>query len=169
MRGVLVVLAVLSAFACGRERQAPTRGPFRGAPVVVISIDTVRADRLPLYGYQNGSTPTLDRLGREGVVFDDLYSHCPLTLPSHASLFTGLLPFHHGVRDNMGYSVRHDERTLASRFKEAGYTTGGAVSAFVLRHQTGIGVGFDFFDDLIEVAGTGESLSDTQRDGAGNG
>src|SRR5439155_15351882 len=83
-----------------------------------------------------------------------------------ASLVTGLLPLHHGVRDNIGYSVRADERTLAGRFKAAGYATGAAVSAFVLRHQTGIASGFDFFDDRIEVAGTGESLSDTQRDGA---
>ena len=74
-----------------------------------------------------------------------------MTLPSHTSLLTGLLPLRHGVRDNIGYSVRTSERTLASRFKAAGYATGAAVSAFVLRHQTGIGLGFDFFDDLIEV------------------
>src|SRR5437899_6744800 len=139
---------------------------FPGAPVILISIDTLRADHLPLYGYRNGSTPTLDRLGRQGVVFEDLYSHCPLTLPSHASLLPGPLPLPHGVRANIRYSVRPAERTLAVRFKAAGYATGAAVSAFVLRHQTGIGRGLDFFDDRIEVAGTGESLSDTQRDGA---
>src|SRR5204863_4806016 len=122
----------------------------QGAPVVLISIATLRADHLSLYGYRSGSTPTLDRLGREGVVFEDVYSHCPLTLPSHASLLTGLLPPHHGVRDNIGYSLGPDERTLAARFKAAGYATGAAVSAFVLRHQTGIGRGFDFFDDRIE-------------------
>ena len=132
---------------------------------MLISIDTLRADRLPLYGYRAGSTPALDRLGREGIVFDDVYSHCPLTLPSHASLLTGLLPFHHGVRDNIGYALGTDQQTLASRFKAAGYATGGAVSAYVLRHQTGINRGFDFFDDGIEVAGTGESLADSQRDG----
>ena len=107
----------------------------------------------------------LDRLGREGIVLEDLYSHVPLTLPSHTSLLTGLLPFHHGVRDNIGYTVRPGERTLAARFKAAGYATGAAVSSYTLRRQTGIAQGFDFFDDAIEVAGTGESLSDTRRDG----
>ena len=159
---LLAALALAALAACGRgTRTAAIPERFPGAPVILISIDTLRADHLPLYGYRNGSTPTLDRLGREGIVFEDLYSHCPLTLPSHASLVTGLLPFHHGVRDNIGYSVRADERTLAVRFKSAGYATGAAVSAFVLRHQTGIGRGFDFFDDRIEVAGTGESLSDS--------
>src|SRR5438105_1770725 len=153
--------------SCRGAHESPSQyGPFRDAPVILISIDTLRADRLPLYGYSTGSTPTLDALGRTAFVFDDVYSHCPLTLPSHASLLTGMLPFHHGVRDNIGYSLRASERTLAGRFKAAGYATGAAVSAFVLRHQTGIASGFDFFDDRIEVAGTGESLSDTQRDGA---
>jgi choline-sulfatase len=160
-------LALASMAACGRGTVAPAAGQhYPDAPVILISIDTLRADHLPLYGYRGGSTPTLDRLGREGIVFEDVYSHCPLTLPSHASLLTGTLPVHHGVRDNIGYAVRADERTLAVRFKAGGYATGAAVSAFVLRHQTGIGRGFDFFDDRIEMAGTGESLSDTQRDGA---
>jgi choline-sulfatase len=167
VRVVSIVLILISLAACQGGRQAGLASRvFRGAPVVLISIDTLRADRLPLYGYEKGSTPILDRLGRDSIVFENLYSHCPLTLPSHASLMTGRLPFHHGVRDNIGYILRPDERTLARRFKDAGYATGGAVSAFVLRHQTGIGLGFDFFDDRIEMAGTGESLSDTQRDGA---
>jgi len=152
--------------ACGRERSSSATTRYRDAPVILISIDTLRADHLGSYGYRNGSTPILDRLGREAIVLEDLYSHCPLTLPSHASLMTGLLPVHHGVRDNIGYTLRSDQRTLASRFKAAGYATGGAVSAFVLRHQTGIAQGFDFFDDAIEIAGTGESLSESQRDGA---
>jgi tetratricopeptide (TPR) repeat protein len=133
---------------------------------VLISIDTLRADHLPLYGYRNGSTPALDRFGRDAIVFDNAYSQVPLTLPSHASLLTGRLPLHHGVRDNIGYAVAADERTLAVRLKDLGYATGGAVSAFVLRHQTGIARGFDRFDDALIVAGTGESLSETQRDGA---
>ncbi|PYR56755.1 MAG: hypothetical protein DMF91_21235, partial [Acidobacteria bacterium] len=158
-------LFALCVVSCSRAHPNVRAGQYSGAPVILISIDTLRADRLPLYGYAAGSTPVLDRLGREGIVFDDVYSHCPLTLPSHASLFTGLLPFHHGLRDNIGYTLKNDQQTLAGRFKTAGYATGGAVSAYVLRHQTGINRGFDFFDDGIEVAGTGESLSDSQRDG----
>jgi arylsulfatase A-like enzyme/tetratricopeptide (TPR) repeat protein len=159
------LLFALFVASCARAHPDVHAGQYAGAPVILISIDTLRADRLPVYGYAAGSTPVLDRLGREAVVFDDVYSHCPLTLPSHASLLTGLLPFHHGVRDNIGYALKNDQQTLASRFKAAGYATGGAVSAYVLRHQTGINRGFDFFDDGIEVAGTGESLSDSQRDG----
>src|SRR5947208_4176851 len=162
---IFALLAALSFGACNRTHPAVRAGQYSGAPVILISIDTVRADRLPLYGYAAGSTPVLDRLGRDGIVFDDLYSHCPLTLPSHSSLLTGLVPFRHGVRDNIGYALKPDQHTLASRFKAAGYATGGAVSTYVLRHQTGIDRGFDFFDDRIEVAGTGESLSDSQRDG----
>ncbi|OLC46345.1 MAG: hypothetical protein AUH43_14390 [Acidobacteria bacterium 13_1_40CM_65_14] len=165
-RSIACALAVVAAAAgCERTPSSIAADRFRGAPVILISIDTLRADHLPAYGYGAGSTPAIDRLARSGVVFDEAYSQCPLTLPSHTSLLTGRLPFHHGVRDNIGYTVADDERTLAARFKAAGYATGGAVSSYVLRHQTGIGRGFDFFDDLMEVAGTGESLSETQRDG----
>ena len=107
----------------------------------------------------------LERLGRDAIVFDDVYSHGPLTLPSHASLLTGLLPTHHGVRDNIGYALKPTGRTVAARFKSAGYATGAAVSASVLRRQTGIAEGFDFFDAAIEVSGAGDSLGDRQRDG----
>lgn len=150
-------------WGCGREPSHPVSYP--GASVVLISIDTLRADRLPVYGYAEGSTPRLNQLAQSAIVFDDVYSHIPLTLPSHASLLTGLLPFRHGVRDNVGYSMRPTEATLATRFKAAGYATGAAVSSFVLRHQTGIAAGFDFFDDRIETTGTGEALSESQRDG----
>jgi choline-sulfatase len=141
-------------------------GPYPGAPVILVSIDTLRADHLSLYGYRHGSTPRLEGLGRESVVFDAAYSHCPLTLPSHASLFTGLLPPHHGVRDNLGFTLRPAHRTLAARFKAAGWSTGAAVSAFVLRSPTGIAQGFDFYEDALEVEGAPESLADLRRDGA---
>src|SRR5205814_3948461 len=158
------VLLALSV-GCGRGESGSLGAQYRSVPIILISIDTLRADHLPLYGYRNGSTPVLDRLGREAIVFDDVYSHGPLTLPSHASLLTGLLPPHHGVRDNIGYALKPASRTLAARFKSAGYATGAAVSAYVLRRQTGVADGFDFFDDAIEMAGAGESLADTQRDG----
>src|SRR5262249_10627991 len=161
----LSIAAIASAIALGSCSRAAPVGLYRDAPVILISIDTLRADRLPMYGYRGGSTPELDALQRNAIVFDDLYSHAPLTLPSHASLLTGLLPTRHGVRDNLGYVLGEDRATIASRFKSAGYATGAAVSAYVLRHQTGIAHGFDFFDDAIEVAGSGDSLADNQRDG----
>ena len=164
----LALALALAAFgaACSRTPPPVAADVFRGAPIVLISIDTLRADHLPAYGYRAGSTPAIDRLAGGGVVFEDVYSQCPLTLPSHASLLTGRLPLHHGVRDNIGYAVAADEQTLASRLKAAGYATGGAVSSYVLRRQTGIARGFDLFDDALTITGTGESLSETQRDGA---
>jgi choline-sulfatase len=168
MRGVALIVAfALAAGGCARRQPEEIRpGAFRNAPLILISIDTLRADHLELYGYKAGSTPNLVQLGRQGIVFEDVYSHVPLTLPAHASLFTGSLPTRHGVRDNIGYTLDANLPTLAGRLKAAGYRTGAAVSSFVLRRQTGIARDFDFFDDRIEVTGSGDSLSESQRDGS---
>jgi Tfp pilus assembly protein PilF len=136
------------------------------ASVLLVSIDTLRADHLPLYGYPRGSTPTIDALGREGIVFDNVYSHCPLTLPAHASMLTGLIPPHHGVHDNAGFTLKPGTRTLAARFHDAGRATGAAVSAFVLRRATGIAQGFDRYDDEIVQDASLEDMGEQQRDGA---
>jgi tetratricopeptide (TPR) repeat protein len=157
-RLVAVVLAVAGTASC----RGAGGGSGPSPSVVLVSIDTLRADRLALYGYAAGSTPTFARLGREGIVFDEAYSHCPLTLPAHSSLFTGLLPPQHGVRDNLGFTLR-TPRTLAARFKAAGFKTGGAVSAFVLRKETGIAEGFELWDDKIEAS---DSPLTAARDGA---
>jgi arylsulfatase A-like enzyme/tetratricopeptide (TPR) repeat protein len=161
---LILTLTILPGCARGRDA-APASLSFPGAPVIVISIDTLRADHLSTYGYRGGSSPAIDRLAAAGLVFEEAFSQTPLTLPSHTTLLSGRLPLHHGVRDNIGYTVAPEERTLATRLKSAGYATGAAVSSFVLRHQTGIDRGFDFFDDRFTIAGTGESLADTQRDG----
>jgi arylsulfatase A-like enzyme/Tfp pilus assembly protein PilF len=166
MRPVVVVLvAALAASAC-RSHVPTSAVTYPDAPIVLISIDTLRADHLPLYGYKPGSTPNIDRLGREGIVFEGLFSHCPLTLPAHASLLTGLLPPHHGVRDNLGFRLAPEHRTLAARLRAAGLRTGGAVSAYVLRAATGMAQGFEFYDDALEVEGGTESLGNLQRDGS---
>ena len=159
-----IVLAGAALWSC-RSPPDPDAA-LRTAPIVLISIDTLRADRLPAYGYAAGRTPHIDRLAREGVVFEDAYSHCPLTLPAHASLLTGLLPPRHGVRDNIGFRLGTGHATLASRFKSAGLRTGGAVSAYVLRATTGIAQGFELYDDAIETEGGTESIGTLQRDGA---
>ena len=167
-RAVALVLLALGAAATACGRDAPPRAAllFPRAPIVLISIDTLRADHLAAYGYRGGSTPAIDRLASGGIVFEDAYSQTPLTLPSHATLFTGRLPTRHGVRDNIGFTLAADQQTLASRLKAAGYATGAGVSSYVLRRQTGVAAGFDFFDDEVTIAGTGESLSESQRDGA---
>lgn len=115
--------------------------------VVLVSIDTLRSDRLPAYGYTAGRTPAIDRLARDGVVFERAFAQVPLTLPSHASMFTGRLPPVHGVRNNVGFSLAGDRGpTLASLFADAGWQTAGAASTFVLRADTGISRGFARWD-----------------------
>jgi choline-sulfatase len=160
-RVTATVALVLLLAGCGSRRET-----WPEASVVLISIDTLRADHLPLYGYAHGSTPAIDALGREGIVFDNVYSHCPLTLPAHASMLTGLTPPHHGVHDNAGFTLKPGARTLAARFHDTGRATGAAVSAFVLRSATGIAQGFDRYDDEIVQDPSLEDMGSQQRDGA---
>jgi arylsulfatase A-like enzyme/Tfp pilus assembly protein PilF len=157
---------LLTALAAGGGCGAREAGPWPDAPVVLVSIDTLRADHLTLYGYRRGATPHLDAFGREAVVFEDAYSHCPLTLPAHASMLTGLLPPRHGVRDNAGFTLAPEARTLAARLAGAGYATGAAVSSYVLRAGTGIARGFELYDDAIERDASREDMAEQQRDGA---
>lgn len=170
-RRVLVGLpALLLAFApaCSGpgpagSRQAPTHP---GAPVVLISIDTLRSDHLPAYGYSRVETPNLDALVRDSVLFERAFASCPLTLPSHVTLLTGLAPPTHGVRDNIGYTLDPKAHpTLAGRLRNVGYATGGAVSAWVLRGATGLADGFDSYDDTIEKPPGSQSASEAQRSG----
>ena len=126
------------------------RGDFRGAPVIVISIDTLRSDRLPAYGYANGSTPAIDALAEDGILFERAYSNVPLTLPSHVSILTGLLPPAHGVRNNLGY--RYDAKKhppITAALRSAGYQSAAMISSYVLRGNSGLTDAFDFYDDAI--------------------
>jgi arylsulfatase A-like enzyme/predicted negative regulator of RcsB-dependent stress response len=134
-------------------------------PVVLVSIDTLRADRLPAYGYTGVATPQLESLRRDGVVFDNAWSPCPMTLPSHVSMLTGQLPPVHGVRNNVGF--RWDARAqphLPGWLKAQGYVTGAAVSAYVLRAQTGLGAAFDEYDDTLDPRAS-QAFADQQRPG----
>jgi arylsulfatase A-like enzyme/Flp pilus assembly protein TadD len=133
--------------------------------VIVISIDTLRADHLPAWGAQGVTTPNIDRLASDGVTYRNAYSQVPLTLPSHASLFTGLLPMDHGVRDNVGYRVTARDHTLPRVLQQTGYATGAAVSAYVLRGSTGLSALFEWYDDPITFSGTAD-LGSIQRSGA---
>ena len=146
--GGILLLVVLPS--CGRTRRAPAGLRYERAPLVLISVDTLRSDRLPMYGYRKLEAPALGRLRSESILFERAYSHIPLTLPSHVSLFTGLEPGAHGVLDNSGYRLDPALPTLAELLKKGGYATGGAVSAIVLNAQSGIARGFDFWDDKVE-------------------
>jgi arylsulfatase A-like enzyme/Tfp pilus assembly protein PilF len=141
-----------------------------GTPVVLISIDTLRSDHLPAYGYRGVETPAIDAMRRDAVLFEKAYAITPLTFPSHSSLLTGVLPAVHGVRDNVGYSldpkkIRGGELPyLPWILKQHGYATGGAVSAYVLQGKNGLSTGFDLYEDSIEFR-TNTGLGGLQRPG----
>jgi len=155
------VLIAVAALGCHRESAAP---PASRPPVILISVDTLRSDHLPAYGYKSVDTPNIDALRKDSILFTRAYSNVPLTLPSHATILTGKLPADHTVRDNLGFRLPPSVPTIAEVLKKNGYATGASVSAFVLRHETGIARGFDFFDDETEADGQ-KSLARMQRDG----
>ena len=157
---------LLAAFSCSRSREAQSAPRYQDAPIVLISIDTLRADHLPVYGYGAVATPNIDSLAREGVVFDHAWSHCPMTLPSHVSMLTGELPTTHGVRNNLGFHYEPAKHpSLPQRLQAIGYRTGGAVSAYVLRGETGLRGAFQWYDDAVDPS-PGARFREYQRSGA---
>jgi arylsulfatase A-like enzyme/Flp pilus assembly protein TadD len=148
----LVVLAIAAALvAWFWLRREPTAPPSfaRTADqnVLLITIDTLRADALGAYGGR-AATPNLDRLAADGLRFTFAHAHAVVTLPSHTSILTGLYPFQHGVRDNAGYRAADSITTLAEMAKTSGFATGAFVGAFPLDRQFGLAQGFDAYDDL---------------------
>lgn len=121
--------------------------------VLLITLDTTRADHLGCYGHGGIRTPGLDALARDGVLFETAYAPAVITLPSHASILTGLLPPAHGVRANSGQRLSPGTATLAGSLKEAGYRTGAVIGAFVLDARFGLDEGFDSYDDDLPEAG----------------
>jgi arylsulfatase A-like enzyme/Tfp pilus assembly protein PilF len=117
--------------------------------VILITIDTVRADHLGCYGAKDIQTPTLDALAHDGIVFERAISQVPLTWPSHAAILTGLYPFQNGVQDFTGQPLEPRFRSVAQAFQQHGYATGAVVSAFVLDRSWGLARGFDFYDDAF--------------------
>lgn len=147
--GRAVALACILLAGCSGET-SPQRRADR--PVFIVSIDSVRADRLPVYGYSSGRTPALDAFRRDAILYSWAFANAPLTLPSHASILTGELPPVHGIRGDIGYNLSADAGTIATTLRHMGYATGAAVSSYVLRRETGIGEGFGFYDDLVGPA-----------------
>jgi arylsulfatase A-like enzyme/Flp pilus assembly protein TadD len=156
---VAVALAIALALTLGtaiwvflRGRAGDSDDARRPRNVVLVSVDTLRADHLSAYGESVPvSTPHMDRLATEGVLFEQVQSVSPTTLPSHASLFTGLIPPMHGVRDNVGFYLAEGSATLASRLGSHGYRAGGFVGAFVLDSRFGISQGFETYYDDFEA------------------
>lgn len=163
--GLAVVLAVAAAAWWFTQRRS-LGGLKAEGPIIIFSIDTLRADRLPAYGHTKIRTPHIDRLVADGVLFENAYSHAPQTLPAHASLLSGRLPFEHGVRDNIGFTVKNGERFVQHALKDRGYVTAGFVSSYVLRRQTGINQGFDVYNDDLPPAPPDKPLGEVQRPGS---
>jgi arylsulfatase A-like enzyme/Tfp pilus assembly protein PilF len=134
--------------------------------LLLVTLDTTRADRIHAYGFDGVETPNLDRLAREGVLFEQAVSPAPLTLPAHSSIFTGMFPPAHGVRDNGGFFLDDSQTTLAERLQSRGFTTGGFVGAYVLDHKWGVAQGFQtYFDDFDLSKYQSLSLGSVDRPG----
>jgi arylsulfatase A-like enzyme/cytochrome c-type biogenesis protein CcmH/NrfG len=146
---ILFIAGLCTALAAvGGWRYARASAPVSG-PIILISIDTLRTDHLPPYGYTRVRTPAIDALAADGVVFERAYSHSPQTLPAHAALLSGRLPFENGVRDDEGVGVKAGERLLPQMLRDRGYATAAVVSTHLLRKETGISQGFEFFDSRL--------------------
>ncbi len=156
MRKGLAATAIVVALAAGwfGWQKGWLGGPSSRGPrsVLLVSVDTLRADRLGSYGYQAASTPVLDALAARGLRFEQAATVAPLTLPAHTSLLSGTFPTFHGVRDNGSFYVNDTITTLAEVLQSRGYRTGGFVGAFVLDHRWGIAQGFDHYFDAFDLS-----------------
>lgn len=167
-RLAIFTLALTLLTRCGDKESAVPAGNIKApnAPVILISIDTLRSDHLPMYGYAGVKTPALDSFRKDSILFQNAWSHCPMTLPSHVSMLTGLLPTQHEVRNNLGYRFHPSKvPTVPSILKQHGYATGAAVSSFVLRGETGLSAAFDWYEDSIRPQ-AGAEFIEFQRSGA---
>lgn len=163
--GALATTAAALCGLCGCSR-APAPLVFPRAPILLVSIDTLRSDHLPAYGYTKVATPALDRFRRDAILFESAWSPCPMTLPSHVTMLTGLLPPEHGVRNNVGFTFDATAHPhLPGLLKAAGYATGAAVSSYVLRGETGLSALFDTYEDSLDPR-RGTGFSDQQRPGS---
>jgi choline-sulfatase len=149
--GIASVTIASVVLSCARPPGAPN--------LLLVTIDTVRADRLGCYGYAAATTATLDSLAADGVVFERAYSPYPLTLPSHTSMLSGRLPFEHGVRNN-DQIAGEGAPLVAQTLHAQGIATAAVVSAFVLDHQFGLSRGFDRYEDRMPRTASGEAANE---------
>lgn len=160
---VQVISICLLAFAGCRRGLAPAAGPRH---LVIVTIDTLRADHVGVYGNKDVATPILDGIARDGAMATQATAHVPLTRPSHVNLFTGLLPPETGVRDNISPAVVPDTPLLAEVLKQAGFTTGAFVSSVVLEPSSGLNRGFDTYAARFEGrAAEAQFLNSVQKKG----
>lgn len=147
-------------------RAGPTglRGVASGCNVLLLTLDTTRADRIGCYGWKRAVTPALDALAQSGVRFDRAFCQAPITLPSHAVLLTGTYPPENGVRDNGRYALGRELPTLAESFRRHGYKTAAFIACQALDARHGLDRGFEVYDDEMPVSKSGESLYERRAD-----
>ena len=149
---LLLAIALLSIWKSQPTAPVPAARRESGLNVLLITVDTLRADAIGAYGQPGGTTPVIDRLAAAGARFTTAHAHNVVTLPSHANILSGRLPGDHGVRDNAGFRFPADGETLATLLKSRGYHTGAFVSAFPLESRFGLTRGFDVYDDRFADA-----------------
>src|SRR5436305_10839129 len=135
--------SLLFVVSC-HERRA-TNDKLLSNDVLLITIDTLRADSVGYAGNAHVRTPFLDSLAARGVVYTNAHAHNVVTLPSHTNILTGLYPYQHGIRDNAGFTLDAKHPTLGAMMKRAGYATAAFVSAFPLDSRFGLNAGFDVY------------------------
>lgn len=146
---VLIILIIISVAAATVYFIASKKPVINN--VILISMDTTRADYLSCYGYRRRTTPFIDSIAAEGVLFENAFSHVPLTLPSHSSMLTGTIPPYHGVHDNIDYRLGDSNVTLAEILKANSFKTAAVVSSFVIDSEFGLDQGFDYYNDEFIV------------------
>ncbi len=142
---ILAAIALLTCLNC--RSTILTNGIGR---VILISIDTCRADHLGCYGYWRNTTPNIDTIAAEGIVFNNAFTSVPITLPAHSSMLTGTIPLYHRVRENVNYRLSESNITIAEILQENGFETGAFVGAFVLDSRFGLDQGFDTYNDSLK-------------------
>ena len=160
-RRLILILTALTAF------YAAAQTPAKPAPnVVLITVDTLRADHIGCYGYKQIKTPNIDGLAGDGARFDRAFAVVPVTLPSHSSMLTGTYPMLSGMHDFSGNKLSPLQPTLASVLKQAGYQTGAVIGAAVLDSRFGLNRGFDFYYDHFDFSRLDEAnLDEMERPG----
>jgi len=159
--GLLFVAMLLGS--CGSLEKKPAGAAAPNQPssnLVLVTIDTLRADRLGCYGYSKVDTPNLDKLAQTGALFENAVTHAPLTAPSHASMFTGAYPTVHKVRDTGGFVLQQEHTTLAEILQQRGWDTAAFVGASVLKRSFGLNQGFAVYDDQMPKPGAGHVTSE---------
>jgi len=153
--GAITILIAVSLTVLLIRQTRPGFAGLRGEKdfnVILVTLDTTRADRIGCYGFSRIETPVIDGFAARGVKFENCIAQTPLTLPSHSSIFTGTLPFFHGVRDNGGFILPEELTTMAEVFKGSGYATAAFIGAYVLDSKWGLNQGFDYYYDRFDLS-----------------